>query len=166
MSLKHILLNEALKSTKKATDVARSMTGPQIARSVLRLGPTKELAIMCGRAGVAGAAVDGAMGAFQAGKALYDGKTDKAGAAKHVLAEAGCGFVTSSVGTAGTLAAYMVTGTMGPVVLVAGMGASMGSRWAYRKVVGETLTEAQAAVKTEHTSNPEGFEEVGPEDPT
>lgn len=75
----------------------------------------------------------------------------------------------SSAGTAGTLAAYIVTGTMGPAALVAGMGASMGTRWAYRKVVGETLVEAVKAEQeskpgTTEEKTPDVMEEIGPEE--
>jgi hypothetical protein len=102
------------------------------------------------------------MGGVQAVKAVRDGKLDAAGAAKHVAAEAGCGFITSSAGTAGTVAVYMVTGTMGPAALVMGMGASMGSRWAYRKLVGETLPEGDAVDSKRDEDHTEGLEEIGP----
>ena len=127
------------------SDEARTLR--RAARVVVQNGPVKEIAKLCGRAGVAGAVVDGSMGGVQAIKALREGRLDGAGAAKHVAAEAGCGFVTSSAGTAGTVAVYLVTGTMGPTALVLGMGASMGSRWAYRKFVGETLPPEGAAVE-------------------
>jgi hypothetical protein len=100
------------------------------------------------------------MGSVQAFKAVRDGKLDKAGAFKHIAAETGCGFITSSAGTAGTVAVYMITGTMGPAALVMGMGASMGSRWAYRKVVGETMPDEAPAPKREEDSS--GLEEIGP----
>ncbi len=130
------------------------------ARIVVQSGPVTEIARLCGRAGIAGAVVDGSMGGVQAFKAVREGKLDGAGAAKHVAAEAGCGFVTSSAGTAGTVAVYLVTGTMGPAALVLGMGASMGSRWAYRKVVGETMPDAAAPPKRD--DEPSGLEEIGP----
>jgi hypothetical protein len=98
-----------------------------------------EVAKICGKAGAAGALVDGAVGGLQAAKYVRDGAIDTTQAAKHVAAESGCGFVTSSSGTAGTLAVFMLTGTMGPAALAAGMGASMGSRYLYRQVIGETL---------------------------
>jgi hypothetical protein len=134
-----------------------------VARSAIQSGPVRELAAICGRAGVAGAVVDGALGGASAIKALRDGRIDAKEAALHVSSEAGCGFVTSTAGTAGTLAAYMVTGSLGPGALVLGMGASMGSRWMYRKVVGETLPEGPTAASTEATEEPEsGMEEIGP----
>jgi hypothetical protein len=117
---------------------------------------------MCGRAGAAGAIVDGSMGGVQAYRFYRDGKIDQRQAAKHVASEAGCGFVTSSAGTAGTLAAYMVTGAMGPLVLAAGMGASMGSRYVYKKVVGETLPEDGGHDDDHHEVDEEGFEDIGP----
>lgn len=134
--------------------------GAKIARNAAASLPVKELATMCGRAGVAGAIVDGAMGGAQAARALAKGKITKKQAAAHVANEAGCGFVTSSAGTAGTMAAYMVTGTMGPVTLVAGMGASMGSRYIYRKVVGETMP----GQKTQTKDHDDTFENIGPQE--
>lgn len=144
-----------LAKSEKARKIART------AKIVVQSGPAMEIARLCGRAGVAGAVVDGSMGGVQALKAMREGKLDGAGAAKHVAAEAGCGFVTSSAGTAGTVAVYLVTGTMGPAALVLGMGASMGSRWAYRKVVGETLPE-NADQKPNHDEDQSGLEEIGP----
>ena len=111
----------------------------QTARFVITSGPIKDLALICGRAGVAGAVVDGALGGMNAMRAMNQGRIDGKQAVIHAGSEAGCGFLTSSSGTAGTLAAYMITGTMGPAALVAGMGASLGARYLYRQVVGETL---------------------------
>ena len=105
--------------------------------------PVKELGIMCARAGAAGAVVDAATGGYNAIKAMRQGKIDGQQAAIHTVAEAGCGFVTSTAGTAGTLAAYMATGAMGPLAIAAGMGASVGSRHLYRAVVGETLPRSK-----------------------
>lgn len=139
MTLKTTLLQagQRVAQSRRVRKVANT------ARIVAQSGPATEIARLCGRAGVAGAIIDGSMGGMQAAKALKDGKLDGVGAAKHVAAEAGCGFVTSSAGTAGTVAVYMITGTMGPVALVAGMGASMGSRWAFRKLVGDTMPAAE-----------------------
>lgn len=126
---------------------AHSATAKKLAhgaRAAAMSGPVGELARICGRAGAAGAIVDGGVGAINAAKYMHAGKIDAAQAAKHVGAEAGCGFVTSASGTAGTIAVYMVTGAMGPAAMAAGMGASIGSRWIYRKVVGDTLPEADA----------------------
>lgn len=108
-------------------------------------GPVLELSKICGRAGVAGAVIDGAMGGHQAYKFMRNGTIDGTQAARHVVAETGCGFVTSASGTAGTIAVYMVTGSMGPAAMVVGMGASMGSRMAYRKIVGDTLPAGEPA---------------------
>jgi len=168
MRLPYTLLNEALKSSTKLAQATRDVSVAQVARKTIQFGPAKDLAIICGRAGVAGAVVDGSIGAFNAARAFSSGRIDSAGAVKHVAAEAGCGFATSSAGTAGTLAAYMVTGTMGPAALVAGMGASMGTRWAYRKVVGETLADPADFRKNpkepaESEKDDEGMEEIGPE---
>ncbi len=127
-----------------ATQVAIKAAGHTI-----RSGPVKQVAYMCGRAGVAGAVVDGSMGSFQAIKAVRDGRIDGKQAVIHTGAEAGCGFVTSSSGTAGTIAAYMLTGTMGPAALACGMGASVGSRYVYRKIVGETLPEEKETKQEE-----------------
>ena len=118
--------------------------GARVARVAATSLPVKELAVMCGRAGVAGAVVDGGVGAAHALRALHKGAIDGKQAAKHIASEAGCGFVTSTAGTAGTLAAYMITGAMGPAALIAGAGASMGSRYLYRRVVGETLPSGGA----------------------
>ena len=112
-------------------------------RAAASVFPVKDLAVMCSRAGAAGAIVDGATGGFHALRAMKAGKIDGKQAAIHTTAEAGCGFVTSAAGTAGTLAAYMVTGAMGPLAIAAGMGASMGSRHLYRTVVGETLPKSK-----------------------
>ncbi|RVU43601.1 hypothetical protein EA187_12300 [Lujinxingia sediminis] len=116
----------------------------QSARFVITSGPIKDLALICGRAGVAGAVVDGALGGMNALRAMNQGRIDGKQAVIHAGSEAGCGFLTSSSGTAGTLAAYMITGTMGPAALVAGMGASLGARYLYRQVVGETLPPEEA----------------------
>lgn len=156
----------ALQQGKQITDRLRrsdkARKAVKLARVAAQSGPVLEVARLCGRAGVAGAVVDGSMGGMQALKAMRDGKVDKGGAAKHVAAEAGCGFVTSSAGTAGTVAVYMLTGTMGPAALVMGMGASMGSRWAYRKVVGETLPEEEKVDSDRDHDHTEGLEEIGP----
>lgn len=119
-----------------------------VAKVAITSGPVVEVAKICGRAGVAGAVVDGTLGTFQGLKAMREGRVDGKQVLIHTGAEAGCGFVTSSSGTAGTIVAYMVTGTMGPAALVAGMGASLGSRYIYRQFVGETLPpEVLAASK-------------------
>lgn len=146
-----------------AVDVARTSPkvkeGLKLARTTAASAPVKELAVMCGRAGVAGAIVDGAMGGVQALNAVRKGKIDGRQAVIHTGAEAGCGFVTSSAGTAGTLAAYMLTGAMGPVTIAAGMGASVGSRYVYRKIVGETMPEERDTSRRH-----DGFDDIGPED--
>lgn len=127
-------------------------------------GPVKEVAYICGRAGVAGAVVDGAVGGLNAFKFMRAGKIDGTQAAKHVAAETGCGFVTSASGTAGTIVVYMVTGSMGPAAMAAGMGASIGSRWAYRQLIGDTLpTDEDKLEHEEDAVNEEGgLEEIGP----
>lgn len=162
MDWKSTILNQGreIGRTIAKSDKARKVA--KTARIVVQSGPVMEVARLCGRAGVAGAVVDGSMGAMQAVKAVRDGKLNGAGAAKHVASEAGCGFVTSSAGTAGTVAVYMVTGSMGPAALVMGMGASMGSRWAYRKVVGETMPGEQAVDTKKNDDHTNGFEEIGP----
>ncbi len=133
-----------------------------VARATISAGPTRELVMICGRAGVAGAVVDGALGGVQAAKLMRDGQIDGKQAAVHVGAEAGCGFVTSTAGTAGTLAAYMLLGSMGPTALVAGMGASLGSRYVYRRFVGETLPEADASKKNKREDDSDLMEDIGP----
>ncbi len=134
-------IGERMTKTGKsaASAAASSKALRQGARAAAQQFPYKELARMCGRAGVAGAVVDGGMGGVQALNAMRKGKMDGRQAAIHATAEAGCGFVTSSAGTAGTLAAYMLTGAMGPLAIAAGMGASVGSRYVYRNIVGETM---------------------------
>lgn len=132
-----------------------------VARAAVSAGPVRELAVICGRAGVAGAVVDGALGGVHAAKLVHAGQIDGKQAALHVGAEAGCGFVTSTAGTAGTLAAYMLIGSMGPAALVAGMGASLGSRYMYRKVVGETLPEEKTA-KKKRDDDSDIMEDIGP----
>lgn len=166
MRFNKAVMKQSLQAGRK---LAQSETGRKaisVARVAAQSGPVREVAALCGRAGMAGAVVDAAMGGMQAAGALRDGRLDGAGAARHVAAEAGCGFVTSASGTAGTVAIYMLTGSMGPAALALGMGASMGSRWAYRKVVGETLPEAGVVRPVEESAAPEkdddGFEEIGP----
>lgn len=132
-------------------------------RTAAIASPAKEVARICGRAGVAGAIVDGAVGGLNAFKYMREGKIDGKQAGKHVAAEAGCGFVTSASGTAGTIVVYMVTGSMGPAAMAAGMGASIGSRYAYRKIVGETLPEDPDAKHEEDAvEESEVIEEIGP----
>lgn len=158
-------LNHAYWAAKQ-TQQGRFMMG---AMRTIASGPVLELSKMCGRAGVAGAVIDGALGGQQAYKFMRSGQIDGAQAAKHVAAESGCGFVTSASGTAGTIAVYMITGSMGPTAMVIGMGASMGSRMAYRKLIGETLPQtekvAQAvpdtAAKTD-AAEEDVIEDIGP----
>ncbi len=171
MSIGFKFINEVFKTAESASRGAQTLKSAaqnkkaiDVARVAVQNGPAKEIALLCGRAGVAGAVVDGGMGAVRAFKGVRDGKLDGAGAAKHIAAETGCGFITSSSGTAGTIAAYMLTGTMGPAALVAGMGASMGSRWAYRKVVGETFPEDGGSDdrKRDDEDHTNDLEEIGP----
>jgi hypothetical protein len=124
----------------QSAEVRRSA---DVVRAAASASFVKELAKICGKAGAAGAAVDGAVGGIRAAQYVQEGAIDRQQALKHVGAEAGCGFVTSSSGTAGTLAVFMVTGSMGPVALAAGMGASMGSRYLYKEAVGETLPDEE-----------------------
>lgn len=131
------------------------------ARAAAASGPVRQVAYMCGRAGVAGAIVDGSMGGFQSVKAMQEGRIDGKQALIHTSAEAGCGFVTSSTGTAGTIVAYMLTGSMGPAALAAGMGASIGSRYVYRQIVGETLPEEDEE-DTDQTADHSPMEDIGP----
>lgn len=165
MALRHVLLNEALKSTETAARTAKDVVTVKSVTGVANTGVIKELAAMCGRAGVSGAVVEGSMGAWHAAKAVKGGRIDKAGAAKHVAAEASCGFVTSSAGLAGALAVIMVTGANGPFTLAAGMASSMGSRWLFKKVVGETLPPEEGATKPnpKDEQHPD-WEEIGPND--
>jgi hypothetical protein len=130
------LVRHTAETAETAGTVGKAANGVELA---MRATFVKQVAKMCGKAGAAGAVVDGAVGGFRAAKYLQDGTIDGAQAMRHVGAEAGCGFVTSASGTAGTLAVFMVTGSMGPAALAAGMGASMGSRYIYRQAVGETL---------------------------
>ena len=134
------------------------------ARVAAANGPVKQVAYICGRAGVAGAVVDGSMGSFQALKAMREGRIDGKQAIIHTGAEAGCGFVTSSSGTAGTIVAYMITGSMGPAALAAGMGASVGSRYLYRQMVGETLPEEEANASDDGDDEVDDsvMEDIGP----
>lgn len=142
-------LRTSVVSTRQGAAQTASMVAHapmvQSARFVITSGPIKDLALICGRAGVAGAVVDGALGGMNAMRAMSQGRIDGKQAVIHAGSEAGCGFLTSSSGTAGTLAAYMITGTMGPAALVAGMGASLGARYLYRQVVGETLPPEEAS---------------------
>ncbi len=166
MNPKAVFLNEVIKAggklvrgTKDAAVAAKSAKPRDVIR-VAASGPVvRELATICGKAGIAGGVVDGSMGAVAAYKAHKEGKIDRAGAVKHVVSETGCGFVTSSTGTAGTLAVMLTTGAAGPVAMIAGMGASMGSRYVYRRIVGETLPTQQAK-----TVDLNEFEDIGPDD--
>lgn len=172
MSWTKAIMKQALREAKdfanQARGTAQAVQSTEHGRRALKVArvatqnfPIKEVGAICGRAGVAGAVVDGAMGGVNAARAVRDGRLDGKGAAIHVGAEAGCGFVTSASGTAGTLAIYMITGAMGPAALVAGMGASMGSRWAYRKVVGETLPDPKNVDKADEERKSSDFEEIG-----
>ncbi len=135
----------------------RVRQGAQAARVAAMSLPVKELAVICGRTGAANAVVEGALGAAQAAKAYHKGKIDGKQAIIHAGSEAGCGFVSSATGTAGTLALYMITGTMGPMAIAAGMGASIGSRYVYRRVVGETIPGEDAGARETDI-----MEEIGP----
>jgi len=155
--------------TGKALERARASEtlrqGARVAVTAASALPVRELAVMCGRAGVAGAIVDGGLGTAHALKAMHKGKIDGKQAVKHIVGESGCGFVTSTAGTAGTLAAYMVTGAMGPVALIAGAGASMGSRYVYRRIVGDTLPDEKATQEPAKTQTEDDakMEHIGPE---
>ncbi|MFW5966674.1 MAG: hypothetical protein ACOCV2_04100 [Persicimonas sp.] len=159
---------DASRNAMSALDAARrAEAGGKLAnaaRTAAASGPVKEVARLCGRAGVAGAVVDGAVGGLNAAKYLREGKIDGGQAAKHVCAEAGCGFVTSSAGTAGTIAVYFFTGTMGPAAMAVGMGASIGSRYAYRQVVGDTLPDDDDDPEHEEDAveKADVIEEIGP----
>ena len=148
----------------RTSDTARGVLLGAHAAGTAGLG--RELAKMCGKAGAAGAVVDGAVGGLRAAKHLRQGTIDPSQAAKHVGAEAGCGFVTSSSGTAGTIAVFMLTGSMGPAALAAGMGASMGSRYLYKQVVGETLPSEEDLEEmhrqTERAGDEPEMSDVGP----
>ncbi|MFU8805375.1 MAG: hypothetical protein ACNA8W_16300 [Bradymonadaceae bacterium] len=135
-----------------------------VVRTAASSGPVREVAFICGRAGVAGAVVDGAMGGATALRHLHAGKITGKQAVIHTSAEAGCGFITSSSGTAGTIAIYMLTGTMGPAALAAGMGASLGSRYVYRKIVGETLPNEDDAKNQNSKKDDKDdlMEDIGP----
>ncbi len=152
------------KALATARQEGAAVTAAKTARVAAMNLPYKELAVMCGRTGVAGAMVDGAMGGVQAIRAMSRGEIDATQAVKHTGAEAGCGFVTSASGTAGTLAVYMITGAMGPMAIAAGMGASVGSRYVYRKIVGETLPGQEDAsdTKRKKRERDEGLEDIGP----
>ena len=163
--------SDAANATRAAGHAANVAAQSEAGRSLIEAarasaasGPVQEVAKICARAGAAGAIVDGGVGAINAAKYLRAGKIDKVQAAKHVGAEAGCGFVTSSAGTAGTIAVYMVTGAVGPAAMAAGMGASIGSRWLYRKVVGETLPEDDDNLEHEEDAVEESdvVENIGP----
>ncbi len=161
-------VTSSTEGARQAVEVARqSKQGHQmvqLARTAAAAGPVGEVAKLCGRAGVAGAVVDGAVGGLNAAKYMRAGRIDGTQAAKHVAAETGCGFVTSSSGTAGTIAVYMLTGSMGPAAMAVGMGASIGSRWAYRQIVGETLPKEDDDAEHEEDAVEESdvIEEIGP----
>lgn len=148
----------------RSSDAARGLALGAYGAGTAGLG--KELAKMCGRAGAAGAAVDGAIGGMRAAKHVREGTIDTRQAAKHVGAEAGCGFVTSSSGTAGTIAVFMITGSMGPFALAAGMGASMGSRYVYKQIVGETLPNEEDLEEMKHqtdrAASQQDMSDIGP----
>lgn len=61
MALRHVLLNEALKSTETAARTAKDVVTVKSMTGVANTGVIKELAAMCGRAGVSGAVVEGSM---------------------------------------------------------------------------------------------------------
>jgi len=129
----------------RRADLRRALSSSACVPVVIALahsaGWVKPVAKICGKAGVAGAV--GGAGGLRAANLYYQGAIDGDVAVKHVGSEAGCGFVTSSSGTAGTLAVFMLTGSMGPMALAAGMGASMGSRYLYKQAVGDVLPDEQ-----------------------
>jgi hypothetical protein len=125
----------------------------------------KQVAKICGKAGVAGAVVDGGAGGFRAANLYRQGAIEPDIAVKHVGAEAGCGFVTSSAGTAGTLAVFMLTGSMGPMALAAGMGASMGSRYLYKQAIGDVLpSEAEIEARQQQAHRASDETDAEPQD--
>lgn len=133
------------------------------ARSAAASGPIKQAAFMCGRAGVVGAVADGSVGGYQAYKAMQEGRIDGRQALIHTSSEAGCGFVTSSSGLAGTLAYFYVFGSMGVPAILCGTGAAMGSRYVYDQIVGETLPDPDDE-QARADEDDEGIEEIGPRD--
>lgn len=111
----------------------------------------------CGKSGAVGAAIDGALGASQAGKMYYNGLIGKDIVIQHISQEAGCGLLSSAAGTAGTVTFTLVTGTMGPAALIAGMGASIGTRYIYRNLVESALPTIE---DLEEEENEEDMDEI------
>lgn len=111
----------------------------------------------CGKSGAAGAAIDGVLGAREGAKLYYEGIIDKRVFADHLTREVGCGFVSSTAGTAGTTVVSLITGSMGPAALLAGMGASVGSRYLYRNLVKTVLPDLE---DVEEEENEEDLEEI------
>lgn len=152
----------------KVTTSGNGLVGRTLIGAARELpGPIKQVAAMSARAGAAGAVVDAAMGGYKAIGAVSRGEADWKKASIHVASEGVCGFLTSGAGTAATVAAFMATGSVGPIVIAAGMGSSMATRWAYRRVVGETLPSpsetASSTTSTDATdkTGEESFEDIG-----
>ena len=104
----------------------------EVCMALARGIPYKEFLRQVGKGGSLGAALDGVLGTVQGAQAYRAGEIDEVTFAKHVANETSCGFVTASASSAGTLAVWMLTGTMGPAALAAGMGASIFVRHIYR----------------------------------
>lgn len=111
----------------------------------------------CGKSGAVGAAIDGVLGASQAGKMYYSDLIDKDLVIKHVAHEAACGFISSTAGTCGTVTVVMITGSMGPAALLVGMGSSVGARYIYRSLVDGVLPDLE---DLEEEENEEDLEKI------
>jgi hypothetical protein len=147
------------------TALSSSSCVPVVIALAQSAGWMKQVAKICGKAGVAGAVVDGGAGGFRAANLYRQGAIEPDIAVKHVGAEAGCGFVTSSAGTAGTLAVFMLTGSMGPMALAAGMGASMGSRYLYKQAIGDVLpSEAEIEARQQQAHRAADETDAEPQD--
>lgn len=111
----------------------------------------------CGKSGALGAVIDGALGVRKAGKMYHEGLIGRDLVFKHVVQEAGCGLCSSAAGTAGTVTFTLVTGSMGPAALIAGMGASIGSRYIYRSMVDEVLPTIEDLEEEENQEDLNGI---------
>jgi hypothetical protein len=99
----------------------------------------KGASVSCLKSGMFGASLDGLLGIRDA-KRYYDTKViDKPSAVRHIIKEAGCGFTSSTIGTAASKVATVVFKTSPSASLIVGLGASVGARYAYRSTISSEL---------------------------
>jgi hypothetical protein len=134
-------LNKDLSNPSRTS--AHVLNGVVLAGRTITKDQLLKTAATCGKSGAFGAVMDGALGAGTAGRMYHAGVIDKSTMVRHVVQEATCGFVSSASGTLGTSTVVLITGTMGPAALLAGMGTSIGARYVYRQMVPTVLPDVE-----------------------